>query len=98
MNMSPGESEHLVGGVQLHIWNDASVCQHIAEDYYDRDVGIRSLKIAVAHEVEGLVVEKCLVNAERIDEGKPHAEYFLDVRKKILVVTEREREDLDQEL
>lgn len=96
--MSPGESENLFGGVKLHTRNDASICQHIAEDYYDRGLGVRSLKGAIAHEVEGLVIEKSLASAERIDEGKPHAGYFLDVQKKILVVTEREREDLDQEL
>jgi hypothetical protein len=41
------DEEQLLGGVRLCVPEDVTLCTHLAKEYYDKDLGIRSLKNSV---------------------------------------------------
>lgn len=89
VNLAVGEAERMLGDVRLHVKRDASVCTTIAEDGYDRDLGIRSLKNAVKTDVEKEVIKKYMEKPPVIAEDKPPLEYWLEEKNGLLQVTEQ---------
>jgi ATP-dependent Clp protease ATP-binding subunit ClpA len=72
--------------VRLHVRRDASVCNHIAEEGYDEDLGIRSLISAVRDHIEGPLLESYLAVEEEIAEDQPIRDFTLDIRRGELIV------------
>ncbi|KAF2710054.1 P-loop containing nucleoside triphosphate hydrolase protein [Pleomassaria siparia CBS 279.74] len=70
VDLCEGSGERLIGNINLHVKHDASVCTTIAKSDYSRDLGARSLSVAVKA-VEGLVVELYYQEDEEIvEDGK----------------------------
>jgi ATP-dependent Clp protease ATP-binding subunit ClpA len=87
INMSPGPTEQLLGNVNLRIRRDASVCQILAEEGYDEDLGARSLITAVKAVIEDTLVESYLDVDEEIREDQGVTQYVVDIRRGEVEVT-----------
>ena len=75
----------LLGSVRLRIPNDASLCTHLAESWYNKDLGIRSLKNAVGL-VENEVVKVYLDTDDEIEEDEEITDYVIDLVKNEVTV------------
>ncbi|QDS75402.1 hypothetical protein FKW77_003031 [Venturia effusa] len=79
------------GDVILKIRNSPAICKHLADLWYDRETGMRSLARAVQIDVRNnLIGTKYFETPGKIKDGQPKVEYVLDIRGgDTLVVTER---------
>ncbi len=87
VQLQPGQNAQLMGNIQLHLRQDASVCRFIAEDGYDQDLGIRSLISAVRDTVELSLFESYVGVDQPIEESEEMVDYRVEVRNDELVVT-----------
>jgi ATP-dependent Clp protease ATP-binding subunit ClpA len=72
-------SKQLIGNVILYIGRESAVCTALINNYYDPDIGARSLEAAVKGKVEASLVREYLAVNERIDESQPVEEYVIDL-------------------
>lgn len=93
VSLAPGTDQVLVGDVTLIVRNDVAVCKLIADENYDRELGIRSLKTATAQEVETVLVMQYLQDKELIREDGGLVTYFLEVRNGELVCCMKKKEE-----
>lgn len=73
--------------------NDVAVCKLIADENYDRELGIRSLKTATAQEVETVLNMQYLQDKALIEENMGPVVYHLEARNGELVCTMKQREE-----
>jgi len=83
VNLSYGEDEWLLGNVYLRVRHDASVCSVLAEEGYDEDSLINTVK----HIVEEVLVEAYLEVDGEIKEDQEMMEFVVSVVKGEVSVT-----------
>lgn len=76
----PSESnDNLAGNCKLSLPRDVTVCSKIAEAYYDRDTGARSIFRGIEHAIKNPLVGGYLMNSEEIHEEQGNTEAIVDV-------------------
>lgn len=73
--------------------NDVAVCKLIADENYDRELGIRSLKTATAQEVEMVLIMQYFQDKELIKENEGPVTYFLEAKNGELVCSMKKQEE-----
>ena len=81
-----GERMQLLGNIRLRVPRDASLCAHLVESHYDKDLGIRSLKNGIGL-VENEVIKTYLNVDERIEETNDVTEYTINLDSNEVTVT-----------
>lgn len=81
-----GERMQLLGNVRLRIPRDASLCAHLVQSHYHKELGIRSLKNGVGL-VENEVVKAYLDADKNIEETSDVTEYTVDLVENEVTVT-----------
>jgi len=72
-------SKQLIGNVSLRIPRDAAICKALAREFYDSDMGARSLESAVKVRVEAPLVQRYLEANETIKENQSLEVYSVDL-------------------
>ena len=76
---SPVTVSKLIGNVILRMPRDAALCKALAQEFYNPDMGARSLESAVRARVEALLVQRYLEANETINEKQSVEVYSVDV-------------------
>lgn len=90
MNPCKNEPFQPFGNVRLRIPRDASLCTHLAASYYQKDLGIRSLKNSV-EALKNEVVQEYLRSLNKIEETNALTDFVVDLDKDEITVTRADR-------
>jgi ATP-dependent Clp protease ATP-binding subunit ClpA len=77
----------LLGRVYLRIRRDATICSTLAAEGYDKDLGARSLIVAVKHNLEEPLVEAYLEVDEEIRADQDMMEFTVGVVQGAVTIT-----------